>query len=85
MIDIIITVFNTPIIDLERCFNSIENQTYNGWKTLIIDDGSKKDISNWLDEWCKKNNIPLIRIPYTHYKDLKLEDLLLGTSVFIEK
>ena len=36
-------------------------------------------------QWCKRNNIPLIRIPYTHYKDLKLEDLLLGTSVFIEK
>lgn len=36
-------------------------------------------------QWCKKNNIPLIRIPYTHYKDLKLEDLLLETSVFIEK
>ena len=36
-------------------------------------------------QWCKRNNIPLIRIPYTHYKDLKLEDLLLETSVFIEK
>lgn len=36
-------------------------------------------------QWCKKNNIPLIRIPYTHYKDLKLEDLLLETSSFIEK
>ncbi len=36
-------------------------------------------------QWCKKNNIPLIRIPYTHYKNLKLEDLLLETSVFIEK
>lgn len=36
-------------------------------------------------KWCKENNIPLIRIPYTHYKDLKLEDLLLKTSSFIEK
>ena len=36
-------------------------------------------------QWCKKNNIPLIRIPYTHYKDLKLKDLLLDTSSFIEK
>lgn len=35
-------------------------------------------------QWCKKNNIPLIRIPYTHYKNLKLEDLLLDTSSFIE-
>ena len=35
-------------------------------------------------EWCRENNIPLIRIPYTHYKDLCLEDLLLETSKFVE-
>lgn len=36
-------------------------------------------------KWCKENNIPLIRIPYTHYDNLCLEDLLLETSSFIEK
>lgn len=36
-------------------------------------------------KWCKENNIPLIRIPYTHYDNLCLEDLLLETSKFIEK
>lgn len=36
-------------------------------------------------EWCKNNNIPLIRIPYTHYDNLCLNDLLLNTSNFIEK
>ena len=36
-------------------------------------------------KWCKENEIPLIRIPYTHYDNLKLEDLLLETSKFIEK
>ena len=35
------------------------------------------------NNWCKENNIPLIRIPYTHLKDLKIEDLLLETSKFI--
>ena len=35
------------------------------------------------NQWCKDNNISLIRIPYTHYKDLCLEDLLLETSKFI--
>ena len=34
-------------------------------------------------QWCKDNNIPLIRIPYTHYENLCLEDLLLETSQFI--
>ena len=36
-------------------------------------------------KWCKENNIPLIRIPYTHYDNLCLEDLLLETSNFIVK
>lgn len=35
------------------------------------------------NQWCKENNIPLIRIPYTHLKDLCIEDLLLETSQFI--
>lgn len=34
-------------------------------------------------QWCKDNNIPLIRIPYTHYDSLTLEDLLLETSPFV--
>lgn len=35
--------------------------------------------------WCKENHIPLIRIPYTHYNDLCINDLLLQTSSFVEK
>ncbi len=35
------------------------------------------------NQWCKQNNIPLIRIPYTHLKDLCIKDLLLETSNFI--
>lgn len=34
--------------------------------------------------WCKENNIPLIRIPYTRYDDLCLQDLLLETSKYVE-
>ena len=37
------------------------------------------------NKWCKDNNIPLIRIPYTHLKDLCINDLLLETSNFIYK
>jgi hypothetical protein len=33
--------------------------------------------------WCKQNNIPLIRIPYYHYNDLQLTDLLIETSSYI--
>lgn len=35
------------------------------------------------NKWCEDNNIPLIRIPYTHYNNLCIEDLLLETSKFI--
>lgn len=34
------------------------------------------------NQWCKENNIPLIRIPYTKFDTLCLEDLLLETSNF---
>lgn len=35
------------------------------------------------NQWCKDNNIPLIRIPYTHLNNLCIEDLQLETSQFI--
>ena len=35
------------------------------------------------NKWCKDNNIPLIRIPYTHLEKICLEDLLPETSKFI--
>lgn len=34
------------------------------------------------NQWCKDNNIPLIRIPYWHLKNLCIKDLLLETSEF---
>ena len=37
------------------------------------------------NEWCKENNIPLIRIKYDKYDTLSIEDLLLETSKFIVK
>jgi hypothetical protein len=35
------------------------------------------------NSYCKERNIPLIRIPYNSYKELKIEDLLIETSNFI--
>ena len=34
------------------------------------------------NQWCKENNIPLIRIPYTKLNTLCLKDLLLETTEF---
>ena len=36
-------------------------------------------------QWCKENNIPLIRIPYTHINGLKLNDLKLETTTYLEE
>lgn len=38
---------------------------------------------NFKNNWCKENNIPLIRIPYFHLDKICLNDLLLETSQFI--
>lgn len=46
-----------------------------GLKELKLNDDFKT-------QWCKENNIPLIRIPYTQYNDLKIEDLQLDTTSF---
>ena len=32
------------------------------------------------NQYCKTNHIPLIRIPYTHLPNIKIEDLLLETT-----
>lgn len=36
------------------------------------------------NQWCKENNIPLIRIPYTILDSLSIEDLRLETSKYIQ-
>lgn len=43
----------------------------------------QKEYDKIKDIWCKEKNIPLIRIPYTQYKNLKLQDLCLETSSFL--
>lgn len=46
---------------------------------------SQKIYDNIKNEWCKNNNIILIRIPYTQYNNLNLQDLIPSTSKFIVK
>ena len=53
--------------------------------------GYDKDLSKFIstqerdaykNQWCKDNNIPLIRIPYTKLNTLSIEDLMLETTNF---
>ena len=61
-----------------------ENIQKTGWNTKEHFDIVKKR-DNIKNEFCLNNNIPLIRIPYTHKEKIKMEDLLLETSQFIIK
>jgi len=63
--------------DGEQHFKSIDY--YGGLKKF--EETQKYDMIK--NQWCKDNNIPLIRIPYTHLEDLCIEDLQLETSQFI--
>ena len=54
----------------------------NGWNT--IDRVKATQIHDKIkNKYCLKNNIPLIRIPYTHYGNICLNDLSLSTSNFL--
>ena len=63
-------------------FDGIQHyQSTSGWNTEEhFKQVQKRDC--YKNQWCKDNNIPLIRIPYTHLNELCLEDLLLETSQF---
>ena len=64
-------------------YDGIQHYMHNtGWNTQeLVKMTQRRD--NLKNKWCKENNIPLIRIPYTHFDNLQLEDLLLETSKFI--
>lgn len=61
--------------DGEQHFKEQKDQQYfkHGIQTIEWHDKKK-------NQYCKNHNIPLIRIPYTHYNDLCLKDLLLETT-----
>jgi hypothetical protein len=60
---------------------------FNGIKSLdaMKNFNKTKEHDEFKNNYCFANNIPIIRIPYTHLNELSLEDLLLETSKFILK
>ena len=60
------------------------NYNLHGWHTKdSLQAQQERDIIK--NQWCKDNNIPLIRIPYIHLNKLCIDDLKLETSNFIVK
>ena len=59
-----------------------KNIQITGWNTKEnFEKIQKRDLLK--NKYCLNNNIPLIRIPYTHKENIVIEDLLLETSKFI--
>ena len=65
LVSVIIPVFNTPICYMERCINSLLNQTFGDFEVLIIDDGSEDKLAVRYEEFSKADK----RIKILHKKN----------------
>lgn len=55
MISILIPIHNTPIKFIKECFLSIDKQTYQEFEVIIVNDGSNKKTTNYLNKIKKEN------------------------------
>lgn len=55
LVSIVVPVYNVEKY-LNRCINSIVNQTYQNLEILLIDDGSTDNSSKMCDEWANKDS-----------------------------
>lgn len=55
IVSIIVPVYNVEKY-LDRCVESIVNQTYKNLEIILVDDGSPDNCSAMCDEWAKKDN-----------------------------
>ena len=67
LISIIVPVYNVEKY-LDRCLNSIVNQTYTNLEIILVDDGSPDNCPAMCDEWAKKDS----RIKVIHKKNAGL-------------
>lgn len=76
--------FYLPDFDILIEYDGIQHYQYKAnsdWNTK--DNFEKTKINDSIkNKWCKDNNIPLIRIPYTKLDTLCIEDLILETTKF---
>lgn len=64
-VSIIIPVYKIPKKFLDRCFESVTNQTYKEIEPVFVDDGSPDDCGKYLDEYAAKDD----RIKVIHQKN----------------
>lgn len=77
-------VFNNNMLLYLIEYDGIQHYQYsNTWHKTQENFLQAKKRDEEKNQYCKDNNIPLIRIPYWHLQDLCIEDLRLETSRFI--
>ncbi len=64
MISVIVLIYNVEKY-LERCFESLKNQTYKDLEILLIDDGSTDKSAKMCDDFAKEDN----RVKVIHQKN----------------
>lgn len=69
LISVIVPIYNVEKY-LDRCVESIANQTYKHLEIILVDDGSPDNCSQMCDEWAEKDN----RIKVVHKENGGLSD-----------
>ena len=52
-LSIIIPIYNTPLADLQRCFDSV---TADHWEVILIDDGSEEQVGQFCREYAQSHS-----------------------------
>lgn len=68
-VSVIVPIYNVEKY-LDRCVNSIINQTYTNLEIILVDDGSPDNCPNLCDDWAKKDS----RIKVIHKENGGLSD-----------
>ena len=56
LVSIVLPIYNVEKY-LDRCIESVINQTYRNLEILLVDDGSPDDCPQKCEEWAKKDGI----------------------------
>lgn len=67
MVTVVVPIYNVECY-LDRCMQSIVNQTYNNLEIILVDDGSKDSCPQLCDEWANKDS----RVKVIHKKNAGL-------------
>lgn len=55
LVSVVLPIYNVEMY-LERCIESIVNQTYTNLEIILVDDGSPDHCPQICDEWAKKDS-----------------------------